>query len=313
MSFLSRAVHPSNHFRDSPVSSAIGQADGQTRCWWGPYGGSAGRLRGRGGPVGGCHWGVRSSDRLPLPPFGPAGTRPACAIIPQWLRLSCRKTRSARALRAGWQRSPDAIEPLSGGPAAPAWLVDDHVLVRVPADRRAQLEAGCGAALHLAGAGHRGGGAGAHARRRAGRHARRRGVRPGRAACPAARSTAPTRSTSSGGATCSAARTGRWTASPTPGWPAGTGSARTPPTSRVEPWLRPAVAGAVAALTRLSVTDRLTYGVLHGDPLPGAFRLDPHTGRTGLLHWGYAATGPLVFDLAVGRRLRRRRRVRPTS
>ena len=57
------------------------------------------------------------------------------------------------ALRAGWQRSPDAIESLSGGPAAPAWLVDDHVLVRVPADRRAQLEAGCGAALHLAGRG----------------------------------------------------------------------------------------------------------------------------------------------------------------
>ncbi|WP_229073795.1 phosphotransferase enzyme family protein [Actinoplanes sp. DH11] len=66
-----------------------------------------------------------------------------------------------------------------------------------------------------------------------------------------------------------------------------------------EPWLRGAVAGAVAAATRLTVTDQLTYGVLHGDPAADAFVLDPETGRTGLLHCGSAGTGPLVYDVAA--------------
>ena len=43
----------------------------------------------------------------------------------------------------------------------------------------------------------------------------------------------------------------------------------------VEPWLRPAVADAVTAMTRLTVTDRLTYGVLHGDPAAEALRRRP--------------------------------------
>ncbi|HEU5110134.1 MAG TPA: phosphotransferase [Micromonosporaceae bacterium] len=67
----------------------------------------------------------------------------------------------------------------------------------------------------------------------------------------------------------------------------------------LEPWLRPAVADAVAAVTRLTVTDQLTYGVLHGDPLACAFRMDLDTGRTGLVGWGPAATGPLVYDVAA--------------
>jgi homoserine kinase type II len=67
----------------------------------------------------------------------------------------------------------------------------------------------------------------------------------------------------------------------------------------VQPWLRPAVAEAVAATTRLTVTDRLSFGVLHGDPAPGGFRVDPATGRTGLVGWGRTATGPLVYDLAT--------------
>jgi Ser/Thr protein kinase RdoA (MazF antagonist) len=67
----------------------------------------------------------------------------------------------------------------------------------------------------------------------------------------------------------------------------------------VEPWLRPAIREAVAALTKLSVTDRLTYGVLHGDPTPRAFVMDIQTGRTGLLHWGAAGTGPLAYDVAA--------------
>ena len=67
----------------------------------------------------------------------------------------------------------------------------------------------------------------------------------------------------------------------------------------VEPWLRPAVADAVTAITRLMVTDRLTYGVLHGDPAPAGFVVDPDTGRTGLFDCGASGTGPLVYDVAA--------------
>ena len=71
------------------------------------------------------------------------------------------------------------------------------------------------------------------------------------------------------------------------------------PHLRVEPWLRSAVAGAVTATTRLTVMDRLTYGVLHGDPAPGGFVVDPDTGRTGLLDCGASGTGPLIYDVAA--------------
>jgi homoserine kinase type II len=66
-----------------------------------------------------------------------------------------------------------------------------------------------------------------------------------------------------------------------------------------EPWLRPAVADAVSATTRLTVTDRLTYGVLHGDPAPAGFVVDPSTGRAGLLDCGAGGLGPLVYDVAA--------------
>ncbi|GIF21114.1 homoserine kinase type II [Actinoplanes tereljensis] len=66
-----------------------------------------------------------------------------------------------------------------------------------------------------------------------------------------------------------------------------------------EPWLRGAVADAVGAATRLTVTDRLTYGVLHGDPAPGNFVVDPGTGRAGLLDCGASGVGPLVYDVAA--------------
>jgi Ser/Thr protein kinase RdoA (MazF antagonist) len=66
-----------------------------------------------------------------------------------------------------------------------------------------------------------------------------------------------------------------------------------------EPWLRGAVADAVAAATRLTVTDRLTYGVLHGDPAPAGFVVDPSTGRAGLLDCGASGVGPLVYDVAA--------------
>jgi Ser/Thr protein kinase RdoA (MazF antagonist) len=66
-----------------------------------------------------------------------------------------------------------------------------------------------------------------------------------------------------------------------------------------EPWLKAAVADAVTAMTRLTVTDRLTYGVLHGDPAPEDFVVDPATGRAGLLDCGVSGTGPLIYDVAA--------------
>src|SRR5690242_6342450 len=65
------------------------------------------------------------------------------------------------------------------------------------------------------------------------------------------------------------------------------------------PWLRTAVADALGAATRLTVTDRLTYGVLHGDPAPTSFVVDPGTGRAGLLDCGASGVGPLVYDVAA--------------
>jgi Ser/Thr protein kinase RdoA (MazF antagonist) len=65
------------------------------------------------------------------------------------------------------------------------------------------------------------------------------------------------------------------------------------------PWLRDAMAGAITATTRLTVTDRLTYGVLMGDPAPGSFLVDPATGKAGVLDCGVSGTGPLAYDVAV--------------
>jgi Ser/Thr protein kinase RdoA (MazF antagonist) len=67
----------------------------------------------------------------------------------------------------------------------------------------------------------------------------------------------------------------------------------------IQPWLRTAVAEAVTAATRLTVTDRLTYGVLHGDPAAEDFVVDPQTGRAGVLDCGAAGSGPLVLDVAA--------------
>jgi Ser/Thr protein kinase RdoA (MazF antagonist) len=69
--------------------------------------------------------------------------------------------------------------------------------------------------------------------------------------------------------------------------------------ANAEPWLRAAVAEASAAAKRLTVTDRLTYGVLHGDPAPGGFVVDAGTGRAGLLDCGASGIGPLAYDVAA--------------
>ena len=65
----------------------------------------------------------------------------------------------------------------------------------------------------------------------------------------------------------------------------------------LRPWLRPAVASAVAALARQGLRAWST-GLLHADPAPGAFRLDSLTGRCGVIDWSTALYGPLLYDLA---------------
>jgi homoserine kinase type II len=66
----------------------------------------------------------------------------------------------------------------------------------------------------------------------------------------------------------------------------------------IEDWVRPAVTDAVAAMAKLSVTDQLSYGAMHGDPSTDCFRLDVDTGGVGIIDWGSAFTGPLVYDIA---------------
>jgi len=38
--------------------------------------------------------------------------------------------------------------------------------------------------------------------------------------------------------------------------------------------------------------------LLHSDPAPEAFRIDRSTGIVGLIDWGAALSGPLLYDLA---------------
>ena len=65
----------------------------------------------------------------------------------------------------------------------------------------------------------------------------------------------------------------------------------------LRPWLRPAI---TAALTTLDAADpaSMSWGLLHADPAPGAFRLDPATGACGIIDWSYFLHGPLLYDLA---------------
>ena len=63
----------------------------------------------------------------------------------------------------------------------------------------------------------------------------------------------------------------------------------------VEPWVRPAVVAVLAEQARLPP---LTWGILHADPVPDAFRHDPASGRTGLIDWSGAHNGPVLYDLA---------------
>jgi homoserine kinase type II len=62
-------------------------------------------------------------------------------------------------------------------------------------------------------------------------------------------------------------------------------------------WLRPAISAALDELAAAR-PDMMTWGLLHADPAPEAFRLEPSTGRCGVIDWSYALHGPLLYDLA---------------
>ncbi|MGN6792884.1 MAG: phosphotransferase enzyme family protein [Streptosporangiaceae bacterium] len=65
----------------------------------------------------------------------------------------------------------------------------------------------------------------------------------------------------------------------------------------LRPWLRPAISAALDALEAAN-TGSMTWGLLHADPAPDAFRLDPETRRCGVIDWSYFLYGPLLYDLA---------------
>ncbi|GAA2319382.1 hypothetical protein GCM10009853_091860 [Glycomyces scopariae] len=65
----------------------------------------------------------------------------------------------------------------------------------------------------------------------------------------------------------------------------------------VRDWIRPAVTAALGALDSLD-SAALTWGPLHTDPAPEAFRLDPGTGVCGLIDWSTSMRGPYLYDLA---------------
>jgi len=65
----------------------------------------------------------------------------------------------------------------------------------------------------------------------------------------------------------------------------------------VRDWIRPAVAEVLREYAELD-PDSLTSGLLHSDPAPEAFRIDRSTGVVGLIDWGAALSGPLLYDVA---------------
>jgi Ser/Thr protein kinase RdoA (MazF antagonist) len=65
----------------------------------------------------------------------------------------------------------------------------------------------------------------------------------------------------------------------------------------LRPWLRPAIGTALDALDAAD-TAAMTWGLLHADPAPDAFRHDPATGLCGVIDWSYFLNGPRLYDLA---------------
>jgi Ser/Thr protein kinase RdoA (MazF antagonist) len=72
-----------------------------------------------------------------------------------------------------------------------------------------------------------------------------------------------------------------------------------PDAVHLDPSLQLQIARAIRALEKLQITDRLTFGTLHGDPRDTSFLLNPVTGRIGVVGWGAAAGGPLMYDVAA--------------
>ena len=65
----------------------------------------------------------------------------------------------------------------------------------------------------------------------------------------------------------------------------------------LRPWLRGSIDGALRAWDSIEPAS-LTWGLLHTDPAPEAFRFDGTTGECGLIDWDLGMTGPRLYDLA---------------
>ena len=65
----------------------------------------------------------------------------------------------------------------------------------------------------------------------------------------------------------------------------------------IRAWVRPAVVRAMASWEQLPPA-WLTWGLLHSDPAPEAFLLDPNIGVCGLIDWDMGLVGPLMYDVA---------------
>ncbi len=63
-------------------------------------------------------------------------------------------------------------------------------------------------------------------------------------------------------------------------------------------WLRPAIAGALQRYEALAPDTSLSFGMLHSDPAPEAFRYREASGACGLIDWAAAIRGPLLYDVA---------------
>jgi homoserine kinase type II len=62
-------------------------------------------------------------------------------------------------------------------------------------------------------------------------------------------------------------------------------------------WVRPGIRRALDEYDALG-PESLTWGMLHTDPAPEAFLVDPETGAVGLIDWSTATYGPLLYDVA---------------
>ena len=63
----------------------------------------------------------------------------------------------------------------------------------------------------------------------------------------------------------------------------------------VEPWVRPTVDRVLDEYHHLP---ELTWGLLHADPAPDAFRRRPETDQVALIDWSSTTRGPVLYDVA---------------